>query len=87
MWYCYRGLHRFRTDPDESYRLGYAESADGVVWNRMDDEASIDRSPTGWDSEMVAYPSVYLHRGRKYLLYNGNGFGRSGIGQAVADAP
>lgn len=87
MWFCYRGLHRFRTDRDESYRIGYAESADGVVWDRMDERAGIARSDSGWDSEMVAYPSLYFHRGQSHLLYNGNGFGRSGLGHAVAEEP
>jgi hypothetical protein len=87
MWYCYRGVHGFRSDPAESYRMGYAESADGVAWDRKDDEAGIERSESGWDSEMVAYPSIYEHRGRRHLLYNGNGFGRSGIGHALADDP
>lgn len=87
MWYSYRGLHRFRTDPSQSYRMGYAESADGVSWTRMDERAGVERSPEGWDSEMIAYPSVYVYRGRRHLLYNGNGFGRSGIGHAVADEP
>jgi hypothetical protein len=85
MWYCYRGLHHFRSDPNESYRMGYAESADGVTWERMDERAGIERSESGWDSEMVAYPAVYEHGGVRHLLYNGNGFGRSGIGHAVAD--
>lgn len=87
MWYCYRGLHRFRSDPTESYRLGYAESDDGIRWKRMDERAGLERSAEGWDSDMVAYPSVYVHRGRRYMLYNGNGFGGSGIGHAVADEP
>jgi hypothetical protein len=87
MWFCYRGGLRFRTDPDQSYRIGYAESADGVTWERLDEQAGISRSESGWDSEMIAYPSVYVHRGRRHLLYNGNGFGRSGIGHAVADEP
>jgi len=32
---------------------------------------------------MMEYPFVYEHRGLKYMLYNGNGFGESGIGYAV----
>jgi hypothetical protein len=74
MWYAYRGA---------AYRIGYAESRDGVRWIRKDDEAGIDVSPSGWDSEMVAYPCVFDHAGRRYMLYNGNGYGRTGIGLAV----
>jgi hypothetical protein len=82
MWYCFRGSVGYRTDKAQSYRLGYAESRDGIHWTRMDDRVGIDRSDTGWDSQMMEYPFVYEHRGRKYMLYNGNGFGETGIGYA-----
>lgn len=83
MWYCYRGSVDYRTEPAQSYRIGYAESADGLKWKRLDHLVGIDRSPEGWDSIMLTYPYVYEHRGVKYMLYNGNGFGESGIGYAV----
>jgi predicted GH43/DUF377 family glycosyl hydrolase len=74
MWYSYRG---------ESYRIGYAESGDGIRWVRKDDEVGIDVSKSGWDSEMIEYPFVFDHDGERYMLYNGNGYGKSGIGLAV----
>jgi hypothetical protein len=37
-----------------------------------------------WDAQMQAYPSVFDHDGSRYLLYNGNDYGRSGVGWAVA---
>lgn len=74
MWFAARGV---------SYRLGYAESDDGFKWERRDDRAGLDPSPSGWDSEMVAYPYVFDERGQRYMLYNGNGYGRTGIGLAV----
>lgn len=83
MWYCYRGSRDYRTDRDQSYRLGYAESHDGIEWTRKNSEVGIERSESGWDSVMMEYPFVYEHRGRKYLLYNGDGFGESGFGYAV----
>jgi predicted GH43/DUF377 family glycosyl hydrolase len=83
MWYCFRGSTGYRTDKAQSYRLGYAESADGIHWNRMDDQVGIHRSDHGWDSVMMEYPFVYEHRGRKHMLYNGNGFGETGFGYAV----
>lgn len=83
MWYCFRGSINYRTDKAQSYRLGYAESIDGVRWQRMDDLVGIDRSDEGWDSLMIEYPFVYQHGGRKHMLYNGNGFGETGIGHAV----
>jgi len=84
MWFCYRRSRGYRDDLHASYRIGYAESTDGITWDRKDDEAGIDVSATGWDSRMLAYPSLYEHAGTMHMLYNGNGFGESGIGHAVA---
>ena len=86
MWYCHRETVDFRTDPRASYHIGYAESADGVSWERKDDEVGIDLSDDGWDSDMIEYPAVYSHGGTMHLLYNGNGFGAAGIGHAVLEA-
>lgn len=74
MWYCVRGEH---------YVMGYAESPDGLTWTRHDDRDVVVPSADGWDAEMIAYPVVHGAPGRRVLLYNGNGFGRTGIGLAV----
>jgi predicted GH43/DUF377 family glycosyl hydrolase len=76
MWYSYRG---------EAYRIGYAESPDGLTWERLDHLAGIEPSPSGWDSEAIEYPNVVEHGGQKYMLYNGNGYGRTGFGIAVQE--
>jgi hypothetical protein len=65
-----------------SYRLAYAESADGIAWTRRDHEIGIDVSTSGWDSEMQAYPSLITYRNRVYLFYNGNNYGEDGFGYA-----
>ncbi len=77
MWYSRRGA---------TYRIGYAESADGLAWTRRDEAAGIDVSPGGWDAESVEYASVFDHAGRRYMVYNGDGYGRTGFGLAVADS-
>lgn len=87
MIYSYRGIRGYRYNPSQSYRLGYAESADGLVWTRKDEELGIERSESGWDSEMMEYSSLYQHEGHNYLFYNGNGFGKTGIGYAVQTDP
>jgi len=74
MWYSVRGAH---------YKIGYAESADGLRWKRMDHLAGIGASDSGWDSEMIEYPFILDHKQKKYMFYNGNGYGRSGIGLAI----
>ena len=76
MLYCYAG---------KSYRIGYAESKDGINWERKDGIAGINVSPNGWDSEMIEYPFVFEHNDKKYLLYNGNNYGESGFGYAVLE--
>jgi hypothetical protein len=85
MFYSYRKGSNFRSDRTRSYRIGYAESKDGVRWTRMDDNAGIDVSGEGWDSEMIAYACVYRYKSRAYMVYNGNGFGKSGFGYAVLE--
>ena len=84
MWYCYRRHAGYRENRASSYRIGYAESSDGIQWRRLDQRAGIDVSATGWDSFMVAYPEVVGVDGHLYLFYNGNGFGASGFGYAEA---
>jgi hypothetical protein len=79
---CYRMWFSARGD---RYRIGYAESADGLSWRRDDRRAGLEPAPQGWDSEMLAYPAVIDHGDTRYLLYNGNDYGRTGIGYAVAE--
>ncbi|HEV3070198.1 MAG TPA: hypothetical protein VGY76_02085 [Solirubrobacteraceae bacterium] len=89
MWFCARG---------ERYRLAYASSADGLNWERSDGEVvfapdsraaraaglpSFAEEEREWDSQMQAYPAVFVRGETRYLLYNGNGYGRSGVGYAV----
>ena len=77
MWFSYR------SGSGEKYRIGYAWSEDGVNWTLDVKAAGIDVSPSGWDSEMIAYPFVFNHNGTRYMLYNGNGYGKTGFGLAV----
>nr|WP_298683738.1 hypothetical protein [uncultured Dongia sp.] len=81
MWFA----HRATRDVD-TYRIGFASSRDGRNWQRADALSGIDVSPDGWDSEMICYPYVIAHRGTMYMLYNGNGYGRTGFGLAVMEA-
>ena len=76
MWYA-RGT-------PAGYRIGYAESDDGYVWTRADDQAGIEPGGDGFDAGSQAYPWVLRQRDRWAMLYNGDGFGRTGIGVATA---
>jgi hypothetical protein len=75
MWFCARG---------SAYRIYTAESDDGIAWRRTAAPA-LEVSDSGWDSEMVEYPFVFDHNGARYMLYAGNGFGKTGFGIAVLD--
>jgi hypothetical protein len=78
MWYCSRGA---------AYRLGQADSRDGLSWKRRDSELSLSPPAAGWDEAMQAYPTVFRDRRRLVMLYNGNGYGASGFGCATAEEP
>ena len=77
MWYARRYQH---------YRLGYARSLDGRSWVREDAAVRFDGIAAPWESEERTYPCVFDHRGRRYMLYNGNGYGRTGFGIAILDS-
>jgi hypothetical protein len=73
MWYSFRG---------DRYRIGCAHSRDGLEWTRRDD---LGFGPSGdpWESDEVSYPWLFDHAGRQYMLYNGNGYGLTGVGLAT----
>ena len=75
MWFAVRGA---------TYEIGVAESADGIRWTRRA-EGGLRGSGNGWDSTMVEYPALFMHGGRRYMLYNGNEYGRTGVGLAVLE--
>jgi hypothetical protein len=78
MWYSYRANNEIKT-----YRIGFAVSNDGLNWERKDEQAGIDVSKNGWDKEMICYPSLFNFKGNTYMLYNGDGYGKTGFGIAV----
>jgi len=45
----------------------------------------LDVTEGDWDSDMLCYPHAFECRGKVYLLYNGNEFGRYGFGLAVLE--
>ncbi len=68
---------------DGRYVPGYAESADGIRWVRKDGELGLTLSPSGWDSQMLCYPSLVRYHHTTYAFYNGNGMGKTGFGYAI----
>lgn len=76
MWFAHKG---------DGYRIGYAESEDGINWCRDDAVAGIDVTAGQFDSEMLEYAAVVEHDGRKFMFYNGNDYGKYGIGLATQE--
>jgi hypothetical protein len=76
MWYARRRRH---------YDLGFARSADGRHWERRDQDLRFVGSAEAWEDKERTYPFVFDHSGRRYMLYNGNGYGREGFGLAVLE--
>ena len=84
MWFTFRGSRDFR-DGTDSYRLGYAEAniTSPTEWVRKDELIGINLGPEEYDNLMQAYPAVLDVGEKRYLFYNGNGFGYNGICLAV----
>lgn len=78
MWYSVRTLSK-------GYRLGYAESGDGLQWERRDGDAGLAVSASGWDSEMVCLSCLLPTAHGTYLFYNGNNYGETGFGVAIGE--
>jgi len=77
MWFSARG-----TESTNTYRIYHAESKDGIHWKRERASIYFTGENSQWDSEMQCYPYVFNHKKNGYMLYNGNGYGKSGIGLA-----
>lgn len=77
MWYSYA---------KPSYEIQYAESLDGIHWERSPVIPVLGPSPApSWDDEMVEYPEVQLVEGVFRLWFCGNGFGSVGYAEGVAE--
>ena len=65
----------------------YADTADGKNWTRKDNETSglQPGEPGEFDSEMLCYPELFDHNGKRYMLFNGNGYGQTGMGLAALE--
>jgi hypothetical protein len=77
MWFSCRG---------SAYRIGYARSDDGLTWARDDRCAGLESSGVGWESQSVEYGFIFDHDERRWILFNGNDYGATGIGLARWDA-
>lgn len=78
LWYSF-------AKPD--YRICYAESLDGVHWERSPIQPALDASPAPtWDDQMVEYPEIDVVDGQWRLWFCGNGFGSVGFAEGIVEA-
>lgn len=86
MWYNAKGYGE-GNQPGE-YSICYAESLDGILWERCPRQPVLGPSGSGWDGQMVEYPEVLNLDGTYHLWYSGNGYGKLGHaqGRALASA-
>jgi hypothetical protein len=82
MIFCVRGLTDYRTNEKNSYRIESAISNNGLEWDR--NGIVLSPSPeSDWDNIMVSYPYLVENNKKRIIFYNGNGFGKTGIGYAI----
>jgi hypothetical protein len=80
MVFSYRKHKNYLEDYDSSYKLGLAKSFDLINWSRCDDNLNIKHFVNGFDDFSSSYANLFLLGEYVYLLYTGNGIGRTGIG-------
>lgn len=67
------------------YRIGFAEidEKSGIAKSVRWGDFLPSQDP--WENEMVEYPFLFSWKENVCMLYNGNGFGKTGFGLAVLD--
>jgi len=78
----YKLFYSIRSRSLSSYKLGYAESNNGINWERKDELMGLGLSSEGFDSKGIMYSSIININERMYCFYNGNNFGEDGFGIA-----
>lgn len=77
MWYSFA---------KPQYRICYAESLNGIDWERSPVEPVLGPSPVkAWDDQMVEYPEVDIIDGKFRLWFCGNGFGSVGFAEGIPE--
>jgi predicted GH43/DUF377 family glycosyl hydrolase len=83
MWYSIRNELDYRKNTENSYRIKKSTSKDGINWVKNNIiELDIDLN-SNWDNIMVCYPFIIKNKNKLIMFYNGNEFGKTGIGYAI----
>lgn len=78
----HNGFEMFFSVRGVSYQIERAFSKDCIKWKRMG-PIKWKGKTEAWDNEMQTYPNIYKYNGVDIMFYNGNGYGRTGIGVAI----
>ena len=85
MWYSIRDKIDYRDNINHSYRIKTAESSDGIRWIKNNNiDLDIDKN-SEWENTMVCYPFIVENEKNFIMFYNGNQFGKTGIGYAIKE--
>lgn len=74
MWFC------ARQDQYMIYQSKYDANKMELSTPTLDLEPSKNST---WDSESVAYPHIFNHKNKRYMIYCGNEYGKGGLGIAI----
>lgn len=61
------------------YAIAYAESLDGLNWNRLDGEFGLKPNGSVEEKVMTEYPAVVIRNDELFMFYNGDNYGENGI--------
>ena len=75
MWFAVRSA--------AGYSLACAESDDGLSWRRG--TLAFTNAAAPWEMQMTCYPALVKTSAGTFMFYNGNGYGRTGLGVAVLE--
>lgn len=79
--------HLFHAIRRKQYSIGHAvrdpESENGA-WQRLNADV-LGPGTDAWEDSATCYPALIRAGGRLLMFYNGNGYGRTGLGVAVVD--
>lgn len=73
MAYSYRGSN-------SKYRIGFMQMGEVGSASHLGGIPAFLPTSNPWESEMVEYPSFFYYSDQLFMLYNGNSFGKTGIG-------
>jgi hypothetical protein len=82
--FCHRKMNGYRSGGPAAYRIGVLHGSERSDWTTVTRDLVIE-GDAEWASEMRCYPQLVQRRDSFVMLYNGDGFGRTGVLAAQID--